>query len=76
MKFKMTVLLAAAIAFGSVASAADIVDTAVAGHFDTLVAAVKAAGLVDTLKGSGLLRFSRPPTQPSRNCLRGRWKPF
>lgn len=53
MKFKMTVLLAAAIAFGSVASAADIVDTAVAGHFDTLVAAVKAAGLVDTLKGSG-----------------------
>jgi transforming growth factor-beta-induced protein len=36
------------------ASAADIVDTAVsAGNFNTLVAAVKAAGLVDTLKGSG-----------------------
>lgn len=32
----------------------DIVDTAVsAGSFNTLVAAVKAAGLVDTLKGSG-----------------------
>lgn len=32
----------------------DIVDTAVsAGQFNTLVAAVKAAGLVDTLKGSG-----------------------
>ncbi|MDY7094209.1 MAG: fasciclin domain-containing protein [Acidobacteriota bacterium] len=32
----------------------DIVDTAVAaGSFDTLVAAVKAAGLVDTLKGEG-----------------------
>jgi uncharacterized surface protein with fasciclin (FAS1) repeats len=32
----------------------DIVDTAVAaGTFETLVAAVKAAGLVDTLKGSG-----------------------
>ena len=32
----------------------DIVDTAVAaGTFDTLVAAVKAAGLVDTLKGDG-----------------------
>jgi uncharacterized surface protein with fasciclin (FAS1) repeats len=32
----------------------DIVDTAVAaGSFGTLVAAVKAAGLVDTLKGSG-----------------------
>ena len=53
MKFRMTVLLAGALAFGSVASAADIVDTAVAGHFDTLVAAVKAAGLVDTLKGPG-----------------------
>ena len=33
---------------------ADIVDTAVsAGSFNTLVAAVKAAGLVDTLKGDG-----------------------
>jgi uncharacterized surface protein with fasciclin (FAS1) repeats len=31
----------------------DIVDTAVAGHFTTLVAAVKAAGLVETLKGPG-----------------------
>ncbi len=33
--------------------AADIVDTAVAGNFNTLVAAVKAAGLVETLKGEG-----------------------
>ncbi|WP_417464616.1 fasciclin domain-containing protein [Kordiimonas sp.] len=33
---------------------ADIVDTAVnAGSFETLVAAVKAAGLVETLKGDG-----------------------
>ncbi|MEG4446167.1 fasciclin domain-containing protein [Microcoleus sp. AT9_B5] len=33
---------------------ADIVDTAVsAGSFNTLVAAVQAAGLVDTLKGAG-----------------------
>jgi uncharacterized surface protein with fasciclin (FAS1) repeats len=33
---------------------ADIIDTAVkAGSFTTLVAAVKAAGLVDTLKGAG-----------------------
>jgi transforming growth factor-beta-induced protein len=31
----------------------DIVDTAAAGSFKTLVAAVKAAGLVDTLKGAG-----------------------
>ena len=36
------------------AKAADIVDTAVAaGNFKTLVAAVQAAGLVDTLKGKG-----------------------
>jgi uncharacterized surface protein with fasciclin (FAS1) repeats len=36
------------------AQAKDIVDTAVsAGSFNTLVAAVKAAGLVETLKGPG-----------------------
>ncbi len=36
------------------AAEADIVDTAVAaGQFETLVAAVTAAGLVDTLKGEG-----------------------
>ena len=50
---------AAAIAVtGLVASAqayaADVVDTAIAaGNFKTLVAAVQAAGLVDTLKGKG-----------------------
>lgn len=43
------------LAFSSVAAlASDIVDTAVsAGKFQTLVTAVKAAGLVDTLKGDG-----------------------
>ncbi|RYG13334.1 MAG: fasciclin domain-containing protein [Burkholderiales bacterium] len=49
-------LLALALALGSVttALAADIVDTAVQnGSFKTLVAAVQAAGLVDTLKGPG-----------------------
>ncbi len=40
--------------FGVNAMEKDIVDTAVtAGKFDTLVAAIKAAGLVDTLKGNG-----------------------
>jgi uncharacterized surface protein with fasciclin (FAS1) repeats len=35
-------------------ASSDIVDTAAsAGSFNTLIAAVKAAGLVDTLKGSG-----------------------
>lgn len=51
-----TFLLAGALALTMAshnASAADIVDTAVAGKFNTLVAAVKAAGLVETLKGSG-----------------------
>ena len=43
------------IALGAtMARAADIVDTAVAaGSFKTLVAAVQAAGLVETLKGAG-----------------------
>ena len=31
----------------------DLVDLAISGNFNTLVAAVKAAGLVDTLKGPG-----------------------
>ena len=44
------VLFSAAPAF---AAEMDIVDTAVAAKFNTLVAAVKAADLVDTLKGSG-----------------------
>jgi uncharacterized surface protein with fasciclin (FAS1) repeats len=51
-KFLPLIALLAAAVFQ--ASAADIVDTAVsAGNFTTLVAAVKAAGLVDTLKGPG-----------------------
>ena len=46
-------LLLATAAFAA-SPAQDIVDTAVsAGSFNTLVAAVKAAGLVDTLKGAG-----------------------
>ena len=40
---------------------ADIVDVAVkAGSFNTLVAAVKAAGLVDTLKGAGPFTLFAP----------------
>jgi uncharacterized surface protein with fasciclin (FAS1) repeats len=40
--------------YGSTMSKADIVDTAIAaGSFNTLVTAVQAAGLVDTLKGEG-----------------------
>jgi uncharacterized surface protein with fasciclin (FAS1) repeats len=49
-----SLLLAAAPSFAGGREHADIVDTAVkAGSFKTLVAAVKAAGLVETLKGEG-----------------------
>lgn len=48
-------VVAAPLALSAVAAkAADIVDTAAsAGQFNTLVAAVEAAGLVETLKGDG-----------------------
>ncbi|TDR22568.1 fasciclin domain-containing protein [Marinicella litoralis] len=50
----MVLLTLTAYAGGSYKKKADIVDTAVAaGSFNTLVAAVKAAGLVETLKGEG-----------------------
>jgi uncharacterized surface protein with fasciclin (FAS1) repeats len=50
----LTMALAVTAFAGSSASKMDVVDTAVsAGQFQTLVAAVKAAGLVDTLKGDG-----------------------
>ena len=49
-----TVIPATAVPATAVPAPKDIVDTAVAdGRFTTLVAAVKAAGLVDTLKGAG-----------------------
>ena len=54
---RKVLLLTAATSFVATAAVAgekDIVDTAVeAGSFSTLVAAVQAAGLVDTLKGDG-----------------------
>jgi uncharacterized surface protein with fasciclin (FAS1) repeats len=50
----LALLLAAAPINAEEKKAADIVDTAVAaGKFNTLVTAVKAAGLVETLKGKG-----------------------
>ncbi|WP_404424949.1 fasciclin domain-containing protein [Thalassospira australica] len=54
-KTVIATVAAAALALASLpAKAADIVDTAVsAGSFKTLVTAVQAAGLVDTLKGEG-----------------------
>lgn len=47
-------VIAAALFVGTAVKAADIVETAVsAGNFETLVAAVKAAGLAETLQGPG-----------------------
>lgn len=51
---------------------ADIVDTAVkAGSFSTLVAAVKAAGLVDTLKGKGPFTLFAPNDQAFAKLPKG-----
>ena len=51
---KALLAIAASALVASNAWAKDIVDTAVsAGQFNTLAAALKAAGLVDTLKGTG-----------------------
>ena len=59
-RFTRSIATAAVLALGIAAASAanapqkDIVDTAVAaGSFNTLAAALKAAGLVDTLKGKG-----------------------
>jgi uncharacterized surface protein with fasciclin (FAS1) repeats len=52
--FSKGIAAAALVMASSLSSAADIVDTAVsAGQFKTLVKAVQAAGLVETLKGAG-----------------------
>ena len=39
----------------------------------TLVAAVKAAGLVDTLQGKGPFTVFAPPTPRSANCRQAPW---
>ncbi len=71
MRVKMSLLAAAGLLFAGIASSSafskhprpsrDLVDTAVqAGSFDTLVKAVKEAGLVDALKGKGPLTVFAP----------------
>ncbi|MES1024076.1 fasciclin domain-containing protein [Gloeocapsa sp. BRSZ] len=51
---------------------ADIVDTAVkAGSFDTLVAAIKAANLVDTLKGAGPFTVFAPTDEAFAKLPKG-----
>jgi uncharacterized surface protein with fasciclin (FAS1) repeats len=60
-----------ALALTSAATAADIVDTAIAGKFNALVTAVKAAGLVDTLKGPGPFTVFAPTDEAFANLPAG-----
>ena len=54
-----------------VAAEKDIVDTAVAAKFKTLVAAVKAADLVDTLKGEGPFTVFAPTDEAFEKLPKG-----
>ncbi|NJL07874.1 MAG: fasciclin domain-containing protein [Rhodospirillales bacterium] len=67
------VAICAALTLGSgAASASDIVDTAVkAGQFNTLAAALKAAGLVDTLKGPGPFTVFAPTDEAFKKLPAG-----
>lgn len=57
---------------GSVSDEADIVETAIsADRFKTLVAAVKAAGLVDTLKGPGSFTVFAPTDEAFARLPKG-----
>jgi uncharacterized surface protein with fasciclin (FAS1) repeats len=59
-------------ATGAQAQMKDIVDTAVgAGKFTTLVAAVKAAGLVETLKGTGPFTVFAPTDEAFAKLPKG-----
>ena len=62
----------AALATAQAATTSDIVDTAVAnGKFTTLVTAVKAAGLVETLKGSGPFTVFAPSDEAFAKLPKG-----
>ena len=74
---RSSVAALAAFAFGMAAVAADkptkdVVDTAVAaGEFKTLVAAVKAAGLTETLKGKGPFTVFAPTDEAFAKLPKG-----
>jgi len=73
MGLRSTVLLAGffALALSSAATAADSVNTAIAGKFNTLVAAVNVAGLLDTLKGPGPFTVFAPTDEAFANLPAG-----
>jgi uncharacterized surface protein with fasciclin (FAS1) repeats len=58
-------------ALPAMAADKDIVDTAVAAKFNTLVAAVKAADLVDTLKGDGPFTVFAPTDEAFAKLPKG-----
>lgn len=61
--------------FSAASQAKDIVDTASSnGNFKTLVTALKAAGLVDTLKGKAPLRCLPQMMQLLLNYQQVQWK--
>jgi uncharacterized surface protein with fasciclin (FAS1) repeats len=65
-------IVVTAFAVSAQAFAADIVDTAIAaGNFKTLVAAVQAAGLVDTLKGAGPFTVFAPTDEAFAKLPKG-----
>lgn len=75
MKMLYAVVCAAVMALpmsGARAETKDIVDTAVgAGNFSTLVTAVKAAGLVETLKGAGPFTVFAPTDEAFAKLPKG-----
>ncbi len=75
MKILYAVVCAAVMALpmsGARAETKDIVDTAVgAGNFSTLVTAVKAAGLVETLKGAGPFTVFAPTDEAFAKLPKG-----
>ena len=78
MSFKSVVLTLSLCLSAVSAQGQDIVDTAVgAGQFNTLVAAVKAAGLVDALKGPGPFTVFAPTDDRSSPTMwfPAKWRP-
>jgi uncharacterized surface protein with fasciclin (FAS1) repeats len=70
--FRSVFALFAMTSFAVAADKKDIVDTAVeAGSFKTLVAAVKAAGLVETLKGEGPFTVFAPTDEAFAKLPKG-----
>ncbi len=81
--YTLTLIIAAVLAFpmasafagygqGHAKSQPDIVDTAInAGSFETLVAAIKAAGLAETLKGDGPFTVFAPTDEAFAKLPKG-----